>query len=289
VTTPSAALPGEQPAVQPWSVGQFVALLEQRFPPSWAESWDRVGLVVGRPEAPVRRVLAVIDVVPQTVIEALDHGADLIVAYHPLLLRPVSSVAATTYSGRIVHDLISNNIALHVSHTNADIAAPGANDALAEALGLTDLRPLRPAQGVAAGEGRGSGRIGRLAVPMSLGEFAQFAAVVLPVAPWGVRFAGDPAGLVHTVAVCCGSGDSFIPDAAAAGVDVYLTGDLKHHVGIAAQAGGGPALIDAGHWTTERPWLNPLADWLRERTGAEIIVSDQCTDPFVAHVSAKND
>jgi dinuclear metal center YbgI/SA1388 family protein len=266
-----------------------VELIEQRFPPGWAESWDRVGLVVGRPEAPVRRVLAVIDVLPRTVIEALDHGADLIMAYHPLLLRPVSSVAATTYPGRIVHDLISNNVALYVAHTNADVAAPGANDALAGALGLIDLRPLRPAQGEAAGDGRGNGRIGRLAAPMSLGEFAQFAAVVLPVAPWGVRFAGDPASIVRTVAVCCGSGDGFIPDAMAAGVDVYLTGDLKHHVAGAALAAGGPALIDAGHWTTERPWLTQLAGWLRQRTGVEIIVSDQCTDPFVAHVSAKNE
>ena len=70
-------------------------MLEAEFPPRWAEPWDRVGLVVGRPEQPVTRVLAVVDVLPQTVAEALDTGADMIIAHHPLLLSGVSSVAAT--------------------------------------------------------------------------------------------------------------------------------------------------------------------------------------------------
>lgn len=70
-----------------------VAELERRYPPAWAEDWDRVGLVLGELSAPVRRVLCVVDVVPETVAEALAAGVDMIVAHHPLLLRGVSSVA----------------------------------------------------------------------------------------------------------------------------------------------------------------------------------------------------
>ncbi|GAA1377476.1 Nif3-like dinuclear metal center hexameric protein [Catellatospora chokoriensis] len=267
-----------------WTVASFTELLDSEFPPRWAEPWDRVGLVTGRPEQPVTRVLAVVDVLPATVAEALDTGADMIIAHHPLLLRGVSSVAATTYPGRIVHDLIGNGVALYVAHTNADVAKPGVSDALADLLGLTDTRPLRATE-----DGRGHGRVGRLPAPLTLGEFAHLAAAALPVASWGVRVAGDPARPVATVAVCGGSGDEFIPDAVAAGADVYLTGDLKHHRVADLLAAGGPALVDAGHYATERPWLTPLAAWLRTASGLETIVSDTTTDPFGFHACATLD
>src|SRR5262245_27815324 len=76
--------------------------------------------------------------------EAIGWEADLILAHHPLLLREVNSVAATTPKGRVVHDLIRSGTALHVCHTNADNADPGVSDALAAALGLRDARPLNP-------------------------------------------------------------------------------------------------------------------------------------------------
>jgi dinuclear metal center YbgI/SA1388 family protein len=264
------------------TVARVVDALQERYPPSWAESWDRVGLVLGEPEAPVARVLCVVDCVRQTVAEAFGAGVDLIVAHHPLLLRGVSSVAPTTYKGRIVHDLIRSGIALHVAHTNADVANPGVSDALAARLGLVDLRPLEPAapDGAAAGDGRGTGRIGRLPTPLRLAELTALAARVLPPTAWGVRAAGDPDRVVETVAVCGGSGDPFLAAAAAAGVDAYLTADLRHHPASEAVEGGGPALLDAAHWATERPWLDDLAGFLRDTLGVDAIVSDLDTDPW---------
>jgi len=269
-------------------VADVVAALDKRYPPSWAEGWDRVGLVVGVPSAPVRRVCCVVDVVPETVAEALACGADLIVAHHPLLLRGVSSVAATTYKGRIVHELIKNNVALYVAHTNADVADPGVSDALAARLGLTGLRPLVPAapDGPAAGAGRGIGRIGRLTEPMTLAELTAYAARVLPPTAWGVRAAGDPDRVIRTVAVSGGSGDSYLAAASRAGVDAYLTADLRHHPVSEHLAGGGPALLDAAHWATERPWLDDLAEYLRERLSVETVVSDLDTDSWTVHAAS---
>lgn len=269
------------------TVSSVVADLDLRYPPAWAEQWDRVGLVLGEPYAPVHRILCVVDCVPETVDEALDIGADLIVAHHPLLLRGVSSVAPTTYKGRVVHDLIKAGVALYAAHTNADTANPGVADALANRLGLLDLRPLRPAAPgtPAAGGGRGHGRIGRLPATMTLAELTAYAAAVLPPTAWGVRAAGDPQRLVSTVAVSGGSGDGFLPDATAAGVDAYLTADLRHHPASEHVAGGGPALIDAAHWATERPWLDELAGYLRERFGIETMVSDLDTDPWTVHAA----
>ncbi|SDZ04672.1 dinuclear metal center protein, YbgI/SA1388 family [Micromonospora pattaloongensis] len=269
-------------------VADVVAALDRRYPPAWAQQWDRVGLVVGDPALPVRRVLCVVDCVPETLAEALDVGADLIVAHHPLLLRGVSSVAATTYKGRIVHDLIKRDVALYVAHTNADVANPGVSDALAARLGLCDLRPLSPAppDDPAAGQGRGIGRVGRLPEPLTLAELTARAARALPATAWGVRAAGDPQRVIETVAVSGGAGDSFLAAATAAGADAYLTADLRHHPASEHVAAGGPALLDAAHWATERPWLDELAEWLRDTLALETLVSDLDTDPWTLHAAS---
>jgi dinuclear metal center YbgI/SA1388 family protein len=265
------------------TVADVVGGLDRRYPRDWAEEWDRVGLVLGEFDGDVERVLCVVDCVPETVDEALNVGADLIVAHHPLLLKPVSSIAPDTYKGRIIHRLIRAGVALYAAHTNADIANPGVSDALAARLGLTGLRPLVAAHGAGAGGGRGIGRIGELADPMSLGDFTAFTASRLPATAAGVRAAGDPKTVIRTVAVCGGAGDSFLADAVAAGVDAYLCADLRHHPASEHLAAGGPALLDVAHWASERPWLDEVAGWLREEFAIDALVSDLDTDPWTVH------
>lgn len=135
----------------------------------------------------------------------------------------------------------------------------------------------------------GTGRVGELAQPSTLGAFVRQAAAALPSTVWGVRAAGDPARPVRTVAVCGGSGGSLAETARAAGADVYLTADLKHHPVVEAvteRGGEEMALVDAAHWATEAPWLAAVAARLRDRFGTtvEIRVSEQVTDPWTLHV-----
>jgi dinuclear metal center YbgI/SA1388 family protein len=265
------------------AVRDVVDALDRRYPRSWAGQWDRVGLVIGDFDTTVETVLCVVDCVPETVDQALAVGANLIVAHHPLLLKPVSSIAPDTYKGRIVHRLIRADIALYAAHTNADVANPGVSDALAARLDLVELRPLVPAQGAAEGAGRGLGRFGELAAPMLLDEFVGFCARNLPPTAVGVRATGDPERLIRTVAVCGGAGDPFLADATAAGVDAYLCADLRHHPASEHVAAGGPALIDVAHWASERPWLDDVAGWLRGQFPVDAIVSDLDTDPWTVH------
>jgi dinuclear metal center YbgI/SA1388 family protein len=126
-------------------LSDVVAVLDDLYPPVWAEPWDAVGLVCGDPEAVVRRVLFAIDPVAAVAEEAVSSGVDLLVTHHPLFLRAVHGVAATTAKGRVVHKLLTSGVALHVAHTNADVADPGVSDALALTLGLRGLRPLEVA------------------------------------------------------------------------------------------------------------------------------------------------
>lgn len=124
------------------TVGEIVEWAEHVYPTQLAEAWDAVGLVCGRPQARVDRVLLCVDVTESVVDQALADGAQLILAHHPLLLSSVNSVAATDSRGRILHRLIAADCALLTAHTNADAADPGVSDALASALTLNDLEPL---------------------------------------------------------------------------------------------------------------------------------------------------
>jgi dinuclear metal center YbgI/SA1388 family protein len=371
--------------------------LEAAYPPALAESWDAVGLVCGDPDEPVSRVLVAVDPVPETVEEAVDIGAQLLVTHHPLLLRGVHGVPADHPKGRLVHRLVRAGVGLFTAHTNADSADPGVSDALAEALGVHVEGPLQPRGtddldkivtfvpvGAAtsrvldalaeAGAGqigdyshcawstegtgqflpheganpaigavgalehvaetrlelvlprgrrravlealraahpyeepafdlfelaeipgrRGLGRVGELAGPESLAAFTERAAAALPATAWGVRAAGDPERTIRRVAVCGGAGDSALAAATAAGVDVYLTADLRHHPAgehlLAGTLPGRPtpALVDVAHWASEHPWCEQAAGVIRSvlRGTVDVSVSWQRTDPWTVGARA---
>ncbi|WP_307844492.1 Nif3-like dinuclear metal center hexameric protein [Actinotalea solisilvae] len=401
---------GHDPDPVVLTLADVVGLLERRYPPGTAEGWDAVGTVCGDPDQPVRRVLLAVDPTAEVVEEAVETGADLLLTHHPLLLRPVHSVAATTFKGALVHRLVRAGCALHVAHTNADAAADGVAEALATALGLVDLEPLVPlgagesdaldkhvvfvpvdatervldamsdagagalgdysrcawtstgtgtflpgdAASPAVGErgrverveedrlemvaprGRraavvaamrrahpyeepasdvlelaslpaeaGTGRVGRLAEPLTLRAFAERAARRLPPTEQGVRVAGDLGGLVARVAVVGGSGDSLFDAVRRSGADAYVTADLRHHPASeareraafeAVRAGrpaddGRPFLVDVAHWASEWPWLESAARVLRQdaqERGAtvETQVSTRRTDPWTARIAS---
>lgn len=123
-----------------------VAALQERFPPELAEDWDRVGLVAGDPADEVRRVLFAVDPALAVAQEAVRTGAQLLVVHHPLLLRGVHSIAATTGKGAVLHTLLRGGCGLFTMHTNADSAPHGTNGALVRLLGLRDAVPLVPAE-----------------------------------------------------------------------------------------------------------------------------------------------
>ena len=129
------------------TLADVLDVLEAAYPAATAEPWDAVGLVCGDPSAPVRRVLLAVDPVDAVVDEVVAGGYDLLLTHHPLYLKGTTSVAATTPKGRVVHRLLGAGAALHVAHTNADVADPGVSDALAALLDLRDLRPLSPGAG----------------------------------------------------------------------------------------------------------------------------------------------
>jgi putative NIF3 family GTP cyclohydrolase 1 type 2 len=150
-------------------------------------------------------------------------------------------------------------------------------------VGLTGSVPVEPG---APGRREGLGRMGALPAEVTLRQFAERVAAVLPATAGGVRIAGDPDRPVRTVAVCGGSGGPLYETAAAAGADVLLTSDLKHHAVSESQQSTGPAVCDVAHFASEWPWLPVAAEALsRDLDGrAEVLVSSRRTDPWTARV-----
>ena len=131
--------------------------------------------------------------------------------------------------------------------------------------------------------GRGSGRIGRLPAPMSLVDFAAHVTDSLPAHQSTTRVAGDLDGAVSTVALCGGSGDFLLAAADAAGADVYVTSDLRHHpVSEHRERSGSCAVVDVPHWAAEWTWLPVAAREIGARCGdtVETRVSTIVTDPW---------
>lgn len=308
MSSSDAPVPRQSGTTAP-TLAQVVCALDGLYPPSTAEGWDAVGLVAGDPAVPVRKVLFAVDPVTAVVDQALDWGADLLVTHHPLFLRGVSSVAATTFKGSVVHRLLTGGCALHVAHTNADAAPRGVADALADLVGITDRRPLEVSAAGGSddhGTGRGIGRVGRLAEPTTLADFARRVAAALPATAQGIRFSGDPDATVTTAAVLGGSGDGYFDAVRAADADVYVTSDLRHHPASelreraefeARAAGtdgpsGTPFLVDTAHYASEWPWLSYAVEDLAAALAAdglaiEARVSELVTDPWTGQVPSR--
>jgi dinuclear metal center YbgI/SA1388 family protein len=270
------------------TLGEVLEVVERLYPPSTAQSWDRVGLVTGDPRQPVRRVHLAVDPTLAVIEEARELGADLLLTHHPLLLRGVHGVATTSAKGASVTHLVVGDVALYVAHTNADVASDGVCEALARACGL------ERSQALTESEGQPMGRVGDLDEPLGLRTFVERLATHLPAAAGGIRVAGPPDAVVQRVAVLGGAGDDLFDAVRASGADVYVTADLRHHPALEAREearGGTPYLVDAGHWASEQVWLavaeRALRAGLGERaTRVETHISTVRTDPWTFVVGA---
>ncbi|MGN7782667.1 Nif3-like dinuclear metal center hexameric protein [Mycolicibacterium sp. 22603] len=124
-------------------LSEVIGVLDAAYPPELAHDWDSVGLVCGDPDEPVTSVTIAVDATDAVAAEVPDGG--LLLAHHPLLLRGVDTVAASTAKGALLHRLIRTGRSLFTAHTNADSASPGVSDALADTLGLAVEEVLSPA------------------------------------------------------------------------------------------------------------------------------------------------
>lgn len=222
-------------------------------PRQLAEDWDNPGLLVGSFEAPVEKIFICLDVTDAALEAALNFGAQLIIAHHPIIFRAVKNFRTDLPLGRRLRLLIKNDVAVFAAHTNLDSVQGGVNDVLAEMLGLVDVKMF--------GEEEISlGRIGRLPAKMTARSFAVHVKEALKAGSVRLIDAGNFE--IEKVGICGGAGADVISKAKFFGAQAFVTGDVKYHEAQSAVENK-IHVVDAGHFATEFPIVHVLAEKLR--------------------------
>ncbi|WP_096201290.1 Nif3-like dinuclear metal center hexameric protein [Bacillus sp. FJAT-45350] len=126
-----------------------IQAFEEWSPKSLAVEGDKNGVMIGTLNKPIHKVMIALDVLEEVIDEAIEENVDLIIAHHPLIFRPLKSIATDRPNGRIVEKAIKNDITIYAAHTNLDVAKGGVNDLMAEALGLENIDVLAPTTTIA--------------------------------------------------------------------------------------------------------------------------------------------
>jgi len=224
--------------------------LETIIPPSIAEDWDNVGLLIN-PLCPrnVKRMLLTIDLTESVAEEAIETKNDLILTYHPILFHPASRLDADNAYDRTIMKLVQKNIAVYSPHTVLDAVIGGVNDWLADGVGEGEVSILKPLEVLEAGQGR----LVKLKRPVKLKTLIQRIKKHLGLKRLRVATAAGNK-TIKTVAVCAGAGSDILKGVPA---DCYLTGEMSHHHVLAAILGGIHVIL-CEHTHTERGYLPVL-------------------------------
>lgn len=249
-----------------------VTILNERWNPSYAMDWDNVGLLVGRWEKEIKKIFVALDVTEENLKQAFEFGADLIVTHHPMIFSPVKKINTGDFMGRRLISMIQKDLCYFAMHTNFDVKGMAMLNEYA--LGLLGAAPL---QTTVVEEQEGLGRIGVLALEMTLADFAHKVKVDLQVTD--VRVYGDLSKKITKAAVCGGSGKSTVKDALKKKADVLVTGDIDYHTGIDAAAQG-LAIVDAGHYGTEYCFIEYVTKELEKMFPEMEILAAKISHPY---------
>ncbi|MDD2533617.1 MAG: Nif3-like dinuclear metal center hexameric protein [Eubacteriales bacterium] len=236
-------------------LGDYLNQIDQIIPLNFAESWDKVGLLIGDPDSIVTAIVLTLDITEKTIELAEANQANLIIAHHPIIFSPIGSLREDNAEQSLIRTLIHKDIAVIALHTNLDAVSGGTADSLADALELSEISRFVFAPLVNRPE-YGHGRVLELTDPLQLIDLKKLTAQRLQSS--GVRINTDRDLAVQRIAVFPGSFDeSWITQLNEFEIDAIITGELKHHVGLMLAARN-IAALDTGHDVSERVVLPRL-------------------------------
>jgi dinuclear metal center YbgI/SA1388 family protein len=238
----------------------ILEVLEEIAPSSAAEEWDNPGLQVGYLSQEIEKIFICLDPTLKAIRKAFHRNAQLLLTHHSLIFRPISSLDQKIYPGNIISEALGKGISIVSAHTNLDVALGGINDILAGLFGLQDVEVLEKRNDLGI-DGAGLGRIGNLPTPLKLSQMTKKVKEVLGTER--IEVVGQKNRKIGRIAVVGGAGGAMVSMASKKGADLLLTGDVRHHEALEAK-GLGLALMDAGHFHTEKAALGPFADRLKD-------------------------
>lgn len=230
---------------------EIAAIIESFAPLSTQEGWDNSGFCIGTPEKEIKGVLVGFDCTEALVKEAISCGADMIVTHHPLIFSGLKKISPDDVVGKAVYLAIQNDIVIYAAHTNADKAPGGVNSLFAQRLGLENVEPL---------DESGLALVGNIPQELSGEEFVQYVKERFDL---NSLRCSDPKGrVVRKVAICAGSGASFISAAHKGGADAFISGDISYHHFFCEE---GFMVMDIGHYQSEIEIVDTLFSILRKK------------------------
>ncbi len=239
-------------------ISEVIEILERFAPPTSAEEWDRVGLMIGDPDRDCSTVSVALDLTSEALEDAIREGAELIVTHHPFIWDALERIDTRDARGKMIAALIKNGICVYSMHTNLDMAQNGLNATLAKALGGKNIRL----------DEEGCGAV--FDTETTLGALAKRTANVL--GDDSVLVVGDSGAHISRAYVVTGSGGSAFLRAMTL-ADVLITGELKHNQYIEAVERGFK-LIEFSHYYSEIIAQDVLREALAD-TGLKIIKAAQ--------------
>lgn len=249
----------------------LIQIMEKWAKPSLIDDWDNTGFQIGNSQKDVKKVLIALDLDRKVLDIALKNSYDMIITHHPIIFRPLKNITSEDEKGKMILDIIKNDIVVYNAHSNLDMADRGVSHRLADVLGLMDKCILR----IMTTEGEkdyGYGIVGNIE-DILLSKYLCIVKERLKAD--NIMVYGDTDIEINRVAVCGGSGGEFIYDAYASGADMYITGDIKYHD---AQLGYelGLVIVDGGHFNTEKMILpdikKELENNIEEKIDIEVIM-----------------
>lgn len=129
------------------TIKEVISSLEKLAPPALQESYDNSGLLIGDEQKKISGVLLCIDVTEEIIDEAARKKCNLIISHHPLLFSPLKKITGGNYVERCMISAIEKGIAVYAIHTNLDNVLNGVNKKIADKLGLTNTKILKPMPG----------------------------------------------------------------------------------------------------------------------------------------------
>ena len=253
--------------------------IEKEYPLNYALSWDNVGLLVGREEKEIKKIFTALDATEETIAQALEFGADLLITHHPMIFSPVKKVTSADFIGRRLITMIQADLCYYAMHTNYDVL--GMADLSGDKMNMKNAEILEvTAEGDIGKEDEpeGIGRVSDLETPMTLRECCEDVKSAFHLG--AVKVFGNLEEKVKRIAICPGSGKSVIQAALDKNADVLITGDIGHHEGIDAVAQG-LAIIDGGHYGIEHIFIEDMRQYLEKHLSEVEIVAAPISHPFL--------
>lgn len=265
------------------TVNEICQFLEELAPLRLAETWDNVGLLVGRADREVRRVMTCLTLTMSVAQEAIDQKTQMIVTHHPILFRATKKITDSSEEGRLLLSLAEAGIAVYSPHTAFDSAATGINQRIAESLNLTEIKPLRILDNQ---QEVGAGRFGMISTPCDRDQLLEDVAAITKAEY--LEYSWQGTAKAHRIAIACGSAADFLQDAARMGCDTFITGEARFHSVLESRSQN-LNLILTGHFCSERPAIEQLAEEVSRRFLSLVCTSSKNdTNPLSIHFGRRS-